>query len=622
MSTSQYGDAFFATMGAGTGGAAVGSLALALAVALALSRCSPSGAASAPGIVAMGCVALLVAVAQTLWSVAAAVAAGVGAAPAGAMFVVAAVPLAATVPLGVAAMSPALWRLDPADGGAARCCTPVVAAVRAVTVKPSLTWALACAAMSAIALAMLGLQGACFCSDPIEASTWASRRASPPTCADASLCHAYALLGPAPDSLVVVAHWVSASSSSVVGAAQLVVCAVAQPLAAACDNASWTVPASRIVPYSYDAEDVRTLLHFALIGLTPGQGYRVHVRALDGGGALLGPGAARTLWLRALPGPSDSVTPISFVAGGGFRVGGPGARALAAGLRAAPDSGFLVLAGDLGFGNNMRTCYRRWDRALAEFAGMSVTNAAGWHLPLVVVAGDHDAGGFVAGAARVHFLREYFPHAPSAAGAFHAHEIGAGLGVAAVDSECTSRVADQATPVGEALRNWTTARAAAGMAPRVPLFVYHAAAFARATGATSAGFPTQGSVDDGAARAALRTSLMPLLERFNVSVAFEAHQLFAYRTRELDAAGAVVPDASGRRGTVFVGCGGLGAAAGAGAAPDRSTGILAAAISGVDFAAVATFFAANRSLRIALVSPSPTGGTPTVIDSADVSPRG
>lgn len=655
---STYGNTYFGVASAGAAAASLLIFLAAFGIVCILAKRTPSTITdcTALGCLCMGFVAFLLVVAQILWALAAAGLSGVGLAgtsSTGGLFVLASIPLLFVVPFVVAALSPRLWKghYNASHHGTCKChCCGIVgfviaASFRAVGVKPVLVWSLVVSALTATALAFLGLQGLCYCSNPSQVSSWASRRVDVPICVEGTICHSYFLLGETPDTLTLVLQWVDGPEAAAVAAAaaeqlsqqrsvgrvEVRYCEVDVPHGNCSTSVEVTAPSSdcKFFPYHYLSEDRRYVAHVTLRGLKGSQGYRVQARLLDASSptstTLAFPLATATLYPRTVP-SSTSLDPlvnnnITFVGGGDYYMGQVGIETLMAALQATPDAQFIFLGGDLSYANNMRTCYRRWDQFFVEMT-RARTNARGWHLPLAHLPGNHESGRYaessdssVEGDAsgsgeRVHFYPQFFPGSPSSF--YHSHLVGDQLGLIMLDSGCFTRTADQVSFLETTLKNWTTR----GLLPApqknvFPVPMFHVPAFPGRDHPSSSDAPSR----EGA-----RRNFVPLFHRYNVSVAFHYHEHVYFRSKELDAAGNVLLPASTtspagqqqERGVVYLGDGAMGVAGLDRIAMASGTSYSAVTFSEINFAYSATF----------VPSPSLSSSVPAMFYVKAISPTG
>lgn len=638
---STYGNVFFGVGAAVAAAVSVLMFITAFIIVCILSKRTPStiNDASTFGCLCMGFVALLLVCSQILWTLAMATLNGgglLGASTFGGLYLAAVVPLIVSVPLTVAALSPRIWKGQHNTVAQKGRCVGILsftfsAAVRAAGLKPQLVWSTTVAALVLSALAFIGLSGLCYCSNPQQVSSWASRRVDAPICIAGTICHSYLLLGETPDTLTLVLQWVDGLD---VAAVQVTVCEVADSTTAFdtsknmqlqnCSTAPVTLPSADVTffPYFYLSEDQRHIAHATLRGLKSAQGYKVEARLLDGTNFatanLAFPLASVALHVKTMPSLSpaapEASANITFVGGGDYYMGQAGTETLMAALQLTPDAAFIFIGGDMSYANNMRTCYRRWDQFFVELT-RARTNARGWSLPLLIMPGNHESGGYVENdgftshvggdADHFHFYLQYFPYTRtrggmsaalntgSTASYFHAHEIGPRLGLLMLDSGCFVKIEDQLQFVQDTLGNWTAASPR-----RLPVPMFHVPAFPGRSRPSSA---------DAESRADLKALLVPLFDRYNVSVAFQYHEHVYFRSQELDVSGAPLSAAAlaaGQRGITYLGDGAMGVAGKDRVAMESGSLYSHVTYSSVNFAYSVTFDPTTWTLDVKAASPT------------------
>lgn len=307
-----------------------------------------------------------------------------------------------------------------------------------------------------LAFVVFAMYGMCYCSNPSEFTTWLSRKASTPLCAEDSFCHLYALLGVDHSRMRVVGHVVVSGED---GPSGTTIRTCKMPLSPstggryqetdACDPSDvLSSPVSgTIVYHAHISEDLRYLAHHLLTGLEPTRVYKAVVEITLNNGVTL----QKTLVFNTMPSRvNDTTTPVHFISGGDYYSGPRGTAMIHHVISRIPDLSFVYVGGDLSYSNNIRTCYRRMDYFVREFSSLK-RSIDGANLPLLVIPGNHESGGYLKeddNWSRYFFYLEYFPHYDDDAPAtllttHHMHYVGANLAIIGLDSGLMETVESQ-----------------------------------------------------------------------------------------------------------------------------------------------------------------------------------
>jgi hypothetical protein len=237
--------------------------------------------------------------------------------------------------------------------------------------------------------------------------------------------------------------------------------------------------------------------------------------------------------------PSDG-REVQFVSGGDLDSSSEGQNFLLVGfLKSSPD--FVLFGGDLAYANNMRTCYLRMDYYCALIS--SLQNHQGRSVPLLIIPGNHESGGYLINAQRwgkFYFFVEYFPQydedePPSSLVTHHSHFVGTNLAVIALDSHLQESASSQA-PFA------TTQLQRANNESRFVVTTYH-----------NPVFPSIRGFDDDASDK-MRTVFSPIFAQFRVPLSLEFHDHAYKRTHPM--IGTEI--SANSSGTVYIGDGGMG----------------------------------------------------------------
>jgi hypothetical protein len=427
-------------------------------------------------------------------------------------------------------------------------CSALISLGRAMALvvmrNPLVFWVASVFAFVFVLAVVIALAGVCYCTNPTELTTWASRRTDAKFCLPDSMCHVYAMLGPDPTRLRIVAHIVVTGDAP--GRAWVAVCAADASLE--CTGAEWGVQ-STVLDHAHLEEDKRYVSHTLLAGLNGSTLYRIQAQFVLADAARV---ETRTIVVRTPP-AVDSNETVVLIGGGDYHSSAVGIGMLRAGLLTAPDAQAIYFGGDLSYANNLRTCYLRWDRFL--HAVSSLVNVYRHNLPLLTIPGNHEAGGYLVEANRAdyYFYTAYFPQYDDDAPrdptiTYHSHVLGPQLGIVALDSGTMVAVQDQVPYLERRLRALRGVDAAATptatqvAAMRFMVVMYHNAAY--------------GSTVDppDAPVVPLRQLVLPMLDRYKVPMALEFHEHTYKRTYPM-ADFATRPSGEG---VTYVGDGALG----------------------------------------------------------------
>jgi hypothetical protein len=317
-----------------------------------------------------------------------------------------------------------------------------------------------------------------------------------------------------------------------------------------CVGAQWTLQ-SLLVDHAHIEEDPRYVVQALATNLTGSTPYRFEVQVEMAGG---GVDTAATS-VRSVPG-LDSDEPVVLLGGGDYHSSGVGVAMLRAGLLTAPDAHLLYVGGDLSYANNLRTCYLRWDRFLHAMA--TIINDEGFNLPLTMIPGNHESGGYLeAGSAReeYYFYAAYLPQfdedwPADRTTTYHSHLIGSHVGIIELDSGLMMPVQDQVEYLESKLIDMRGFDPSTGLQPNASVIdamrfvipMYHNAIY----GATTRSRVS--AVDE------MKAKFVPLFDSHNVPLALEFHEHVYKRTHALNG-GNVRSDGVG---VVYLGDGALG----------------------------------------------------------------
>lgn len=444
--------------------------------------------------------------------------------------------------------------------------------------------------------------GACICNQPMELDSWAMRYSKSKICPPGEVCFQYSLLGGNCSELIVVAHYVAPDGERHPVRFTVEVCP--EEGCAAANTTARRIAYGWITPHD-DIEEDRRFLGSAVVSKLEGSKvYRLRsVFAMNDGTNAVG---ATPLVTRTVPCASPSGTNVTFIGGGDFRVGGAGAEIARRAMRQYPDAAFFYIGGDLAYANNIRTCYRRWDKFFRDLLPAITRPQDGATIPICSAPGNHEAGGYLVARTRAQrseyyeFYHRYFPHgyssvvdprladvdgtSPSSPGlplqpqgpgsatteypldpttTFHAHAISSQLGIVVLDSDTMHSVDSQLPFLRATLNTLPTYRHhddGVSVDPALPrrrlVVLYHNPAY-----------PSEREFDDPIS-VSVREKFVPIIEQHAADVAFVLeHHDHTYKRTVALRAGLIVNNtaieaARGRdtndRGLVFIGDGALG----------------------------------------------------------------
>jgi hypothetical protein len=223
------------------------------------------------------------------------------------------------------------------------------------------------------AMLILLIHNSCVCNKPQSMSTWASRSTKTTLCpADGSACHTYIMLGDDCSTLTAVSHYVEANGF-IPSQAHAETCRLAPNATAASDCVGDdAMQPGVVIDHANLLEDMRYIAHVPLLGLQCGATYRVQVVFSAPGSTAVARGATicthTTARATATAAGTLGVPAFEFIGGGDYVPKTVGKDLLRMGVQAKPNAAFAFVGGDLGYANNMRTCYMRIDQMLKEWS--------------------------------------------------------------------------------------------------------------------------------------------------------------------------------------------------------------------------------------------------------------
>lgn len=379
------------------------------------------------------------------------------------------------------------------------------------------------------------MYGMCYCTNPFQLTTWASRRSQPAYCFEGEFCHQYVLLGRNYSRVRLVGHVVSEKGTPRSTSASLCLWDVATQ-AADCTSVNLTF-AGDIVDRTDDlAEDPRFVSHVFLSNLNASTAYIGNVRIILGDGTIV----SKSITFRTVP---YERTELTFISGGDLYSTNEGQWLLFVAFAAQSTPSFVLFGGDLAYSNNLRTCYIRFDYFLA--LATSLRTSQGLSVPLLVIPGNHEAGGYMTegNPLNYHFYLPFFPQYDDDAPvdrsvSYHTHEV-AQLTVLGLDSGIMIPSASQ-TSYAESMLAYGTSH------NRTLIVAYH-----------NPMFPSIRDYDDSNS-APVRDAWLDLFLHWNVTLALEFHDHAYKRTHKVNAQRGSSP--LNTDGITFIGDGGLGTA--------------------------------------------------------------
>ncbi|GAM25143.1 hypothetical protein SAMD00019534_083180 [Acytostelium subglobosum LB1] len=205
---------------------------------------------------------------------------------------------------------------------------------------------------------------------------------------------------------------------------------------------------------------------------------------------------------------------------------------------------FVIVGGDIAYAEGINACYQRWDEKLA-FLGRYYSNSTGFGqmIPYVFAIGNHEAGGFFQSSDDVPFYLAYaafsredaFKQQPRDRSTYHFHVLGNYSSLSVLDSCVVSTWAEQT--------QWLQSKWDSLGADRYlnRLTLYHSPIYPAGGQGLGEKIPALG-----------QASMVPLFDRYNVSMSFENHEHMFKRSKPLRG-GEVDP-----LGTIYVGDGAFG----------------------------------------------------------------
>ena len=373
------------------------------------------------------------------------------------------------------------------------------------------------------------LYGVCFCDKPFAITTWASRRDQPKYCFNNEVCHQYVMLGYNSSRIRIVSHIVS-------DGAPLMTWGVVCPISSldVCSAAMFSVN-GLVVPHHPTTDDPRYLSHILLKNLSGSTDYTATIYFTLASGINI----SKAISFTTVPDPSDP-REVQFVSGGDLLSTNEGQNFELVGFLKS-DPHFVLFGGDLSYSNNMRTCYLRMDYFCALVT--SLQNRKGRSVPLLVMTGNHESGGYLLNSAnwnKFFYMIEYFPQddddVPSTTfRTHHTHVVGANLAVIGIDSNLMESAAAQVPYVAKKL-------VMCNLEDRFAIAAYH-----------NPLFPSVRNYDDSASDI-MRSTFSPIMAQHRLPLSLEFHDHAYKRTFPM-----IGEDISlNGSGTVFIGDGGMG----------------------------------------------------------------
>lgn len=432
------------------------------------------------------------------------------------------------------------WRLSAVESNASHIETGVVSTMvrKLLSVcqkKAKLCNVLCCIGYVVCYAVIFVMYGMCYCTNPFQLTTWASRRSQPNYCFEGEFCHQYVLLGRNFSRVRLVGHIVSELGAPRSTSASLCLWdLVAQ--APDCRSVNLTFPGSVVDRTDDLNEDPRFVSHVFLSNLNASTAYAANVRIVLASGVAV----SKLITFRTVPKETSEIT---FISGGDLYSTNDGQWLVFVAFAAQSTPSFALFGGDLAYSNNLRTCYIRFDYFLA--LATSLRTAQGLSVPLLVIPGNHESGGYLleVNPLHYHFYLPFFPQydddIPKDAGVtYHSHDV-AHLTILGLDSgtmiPCSSQVA-----YAESILRYGTNRS------KTLIAAYH-----------NPMFPSIRDFDDDNS-VSVRDAWLNLFLSWNLTLALEFHDHAYKRTYKVNALRG--PNPSNTDGITFIGDGGLGTA--------------------------------------------------------------
>jgi hypothetical protein len=403
----------------------------------------------------------------------------------------------------------------------------------------------------------LSMYGACFCVNPVEVTSWASRRSKARACQPNQPCYSYTTVGSNCRNLMLVSHLIVTDDRISKNATATVVPLSDFQLGV---NSSVMTFWGPVVAVNDIQEDLRFVAQIRLTGLLGNTTYRIQVR-FD-----VAPTSPAILHVVTIPCFVAATDKLQFVGGGDYDADGSGKALLRVGMQKAPLAAFVYIAGDLVYANNMRRCYRRWDDfvlSITEVATRATNDPTiRAQIPFLFCTGNHEGGGYLqltteADRKKYYTLyNEFFPHISRTpirtnddfannrnttdwSLTFHDHDIAGVMVITMLDSHIMVKASDQTSFLFRSLSTASTP---------IVLPMYHNPAF-----------PSHRPYDDPIC-SEVRNYFIPIFDQYSkkIPLVFEHHDHTFKRT---------VPILNGRQvantsGIVYVGDGALGVGGG------------------------------------------------------------
>lgn len=387
---------------------------------------------------------------------------------------------------------------------------------------------------------ILSLSGVCFCTNPMEITTWASRRARPHYCDTDKFCHLYATLGVNSTRMRIVGHVVASTAPARTWAE---LCVAASAISGECVTPVRIVP-GKLVPHAHINEDLRYLSHVLLKDLNGSTIYKAVVKfEMTGSSTSV---IHKEIIFKSLPDAESSET-IEFVGGGDYHTGDAGMRTVMQSILRDGEPRFFYIGGDLSYANNVRYCFQRWDAFLHFFASLKTTS--GLSIPLLTVAGNHESSGYLdeTNPSKMFFYHQYLPQYDDDEPvdftvSYHSHKIGRMLGIIGLDSQLYNSIESQVPFLRAKLAEFRQPTPTSPLSDtRFTIVFYHNPAY-------SSSRPRE---DDSSPL--VREHFVPLFDEFKVPLALEFHDHTFKRTLPMYGGKVRSND-----GTVYIGDGALG----------------------------------------------------------------
>jgi hypothetical protein len=430
------------------------------------------------------------------------------------------------------------WRLSAVESNASHIETSVVSTMLRKLLgmcqkKAKVCNVLCCIGYIVCYVVIFVMYGMCYCTNPFQLTTWASRRSQPNYCFEGEFCHQYVLLGRNYSRVRLVGHVVSELGVPRSTSASLCLWNVASQ-ALDCSSVNLTFPGAVVDRTDTLNEDPRFVSHVFLSNLNASTAYAADVRVVLASGEIV----HKLITFRTVPQARSEVT---FISGGDLYSTNDGQWLVFIAFAAKSTPSFALFGGDLAYANNLRTCYIRFDYFLA--LATSLRTAQGLSVPLLIIPGNHESGGYLleANPLHYHFYLPFFPQydddvPKDASVTYHTHDV-AHLTILGLDSGTMVPSSSQVS-YAEAMLGYGTNKS------QTLIAAYH-----------NPMFPSIRDFNDGNSMA-VRAAWLNLFLKWNLTLGLEFHDHAYKRTHKVNALSGSSP--SNADGITFIGDGGLG----------------------------------------------------------------